>query len=75
MSVKRDLAREIKDLENEIKELEVKRTRSLAARMESIISKGDPSEEEMQYFRTYTADIDVKREKLSSLIKQLEAFV
>lgn len=71
MSLKRDLAKEIQALENEIKELEVKRTRSMSALVESVISKTEISTEEARYFRTYSAEIEVKREKLSELKKQL----
>ena len=71
MSLKRDLAKEIQALENEIKELEVKRTRSMSALVEPVISKTEISTEEARYFRTYSAEIEVKREKLSELKKQL----
>ena len=72
MSLKRDLAKEIGILEKEMHELENKRTRSMAALMESIISRKDPSEDEMQFFRQYTAEIEIKREKLIELTKQLK---
>ncbi len=75
MSLKKDLAKEIRLLEDEIKELEIKRTRSLAALMESLISRKDPEETEMQFFRQYTAEIDVKREKLGEITEQLKKIV
>lgn len=75
MSLKKDLAKEIQLLENEIKELEVKRTRSMSSLMESLISRKDPEETEMQFFRQYTAEIDVKREKLVELTEQLKKIV
>lgn len=75
MSLKREIAKEMQLLENEIKALEVKRTRSMAALLESLISKEEPSSEEMRYFRTYTSEIDVKREKLTELTKQLSGLV
>ncbi len=75
MSLKKDLAKEIRLLEDEIKELEIKRTRSLAALMESLISRKDPEEMEMQFFRQYTAEIDVKREKLGEITEQLKKIV
>lgn len=71
MSLKRELAKEIQVLENEIKELEVKRIRSMSALLESVISKTEISTEESRYFRTYSAEIEVKREKLGELKKQL----
>lgn len=75
MSLKKDLAKEITLLEKEMRELEFKRTRSMAALMEAVISKRDPSEDEMQFFRQYTAEIEVKREKLIELTNQLKAMV
>ncbi len=72
MSIKKELAKEIRVLEEEIKELEIKRSRSQAALIESLISKQDPDESEMQFFRTYTADIEVKRERLMKMTMQLE---
>lgn len=71
MSLKRDLAREIQVLEDEIKELESKRLRSMSSLLESVISKSEISTDEARFFRTYTAEIEVKREKLIQLKKQL----
>ena len=75
MSLRKDLAKEIGLLENEIKELEVKRTRSMSALMESLISKREPEETEMQFFRQYSAEIEVKRGKLTEITKQLKSRV
>ena len=55
--------------------LEIKRSRSQAALIESLISRQTPDEEEMQFFRTFTADIEVKREQLLKYMKQLEQLV
>ena len=72
MSLKKDLAKEIGIVEKEMHELEGKRTRSMAALMEALISKRDPNELEMQFFRQYTAEIEVKREKLVEMTEQLK---
>ena len=72
MSLKKDLAKEISILEKEMTELERKRARSMAALIESLISKKDPDEFEMQFFRQYTAEIEIKREKLIDLTDQLK---
>ena len=72
MSAKKDLAKEISILEKEMQELESKRSRSMAALMESLISRVDPSESEMQFFRQYSAEIEVKREKLIDLTTRLK---
>lgn len=75
MSLRREMAKEIKILEEEIRLLEVKRSRSQAALIEALISKQDPDETEIQFFRTYTADIEIKRERLLKLTRQLEKLV
>ena len=72
MSLKKDLAKEIGMLEKEMSELESKRVRSMAALMESLISRVDPDEFEMQFFRQYTAEIEIKREKLIELTARLK---
>ena len=75
MSLKKDLAREIAVLEKEMAELESKRVRSMAALMESLISRRDPNEMEMQFFRQYSAEIEVKREKLIELTERLKKLI
>ena len=72
MSVKRDLAREIEILQKEMQELETKRSRSMAALMEALISKRAPDEFEMQFFRQYTAEIEIKRERLIEMTVRLK---
>ena len=72
MSLKKDLAKEIAVIEKEMQELESKRVRSMSALVEALISKRDPEEQEMQFFRQYSAEIEVKREKLIDLTKQLK---
>ena len=75
MSLKKDLAKEIAILEKEMAELESKRVRSMAALMESLISRRDPNEFEMQFFRQYSAEIEIKREKLIELSEKLKKLV
>ena len=72
MSLKKDLAKEIGLLEKEMAALESKRSRSMAALMESLISRRDPNEDEMQFFRQYTAEIEIKRQKLIDLTVRLK---
>ena len=72
MSLKKDLAREIGLLEKEMAALESKRSRSMAALMESLISRRDPDEDEMQFFRQYSAEIEIKRQKLIDLTVRLK---
>ena len=75
MSLKKDLAKEISILEKEMHEIESKRTRSMAALVEALISKETPNEREMQFFRQYSAEIEVKREKLIELNDQLKGLL
>ncbi len=72
MSLKRDLAKEIGLLEKEMRELEFKRTRSMAALMEAMVSHVDPDETELRFFREYSAEIEVKRERLIEMNEQLK---
>lgn len=72
MSFKTELVRKIKELEDEIQQLEIKRSRSQAALIDSLISKQEPDEQEVQFFRTYTAEIELKREQLAKLDKKRE---
>lgn len=71
MSLRKDLTKEISALEKEMLELENKRSRSMSALMEALVSKRDPEETELQFFRQYTAEIEVKRERLIELTEQL----
>ena len=75
MSRRNKLAKEIKILEEEIKLLEIKRSRSMASLMEALISRTSPDDTDAQFFRTYTAEIDVKREQLQKMTKELETLI
>lgn len=72
MSQKSSLAKEIYALEEEIKALEFKRARSMAVIMESMLSRVTPDATDVQFFRAFNAEIEVKRERLQQLTKQLE---
>lgn len=72
MSEKKNLAKEIQMLDEEIKLLEIKRSRSQAALIEALIKKEEPSDDEVRFFRTYSAEIEIKREQLAKLTQQLE---
>ena len=75
MSQRGKLAKEINVIEKEIQFLEIKRSRSMAALIEALLSRSTPNDADVQYFRTFTAEIEVKREQLQRLTKQLEALV
>ena len=72
MSQRSQLIKEIHFLEEEIKELEIKRSRSQASLIEAMISHNDINDNDAQFFRTFTAEIEIKREQLQKLILQLE---
>ena len=69
------IAKEIHALEEEIKILEIKRSRSIAVILEALISRTTPNDEDVQYFRTFTSEIEIKREQLQKLTRQLEGLI
>lgn len=75
MSEKRDLAKEIRMIEAEIQSLEIKRSRSQAALLEALISKKEPDAADVEYFRAYNAQIDVKRDRLKQVTARLEKLI
>ncbi|MDE7164236.1 MAG: hypothetical protein K2O04_02275 [Clostridiales bacterium] len=72
MSQKSKLAKELNALEEEIKALEAKRIRSMAVIMEAMLSRNVPDDTDVQFFRAFNAEIEIKREQLQKLTKQLE---
>lgn len=75
MSKKSALAKEIHALEEEIKLLEIKLNRSMRVVIEALVSRERPQDDELQFFRTFSAEIDLKREQLQKLVKELEGHV
>ena len=73
MTRRKQLKIDIELLEEEMKLLEAKRNRSQAQIIECLISKQDPPADEVQFFRTFSAEIEVKRERLVELIKELKS--
>lgn len=72
MFEKNKINKEIKFLEDEIKFLEIKRARSQAAIIDAVISHEPATADDLQFFRLYTSEIEVKREQLQKLKKSLE---
>lgn len=72
MSQKSKLTKEYNALEEEIKALEAKRVRSMAVIMEAMLNRDIPSDTDVQFFRAFNAEIDIKREQLQKLAKQLD---
>ena len=54
MSQRGKLAKEMNVIEKEIQFLEIKRSRSMAALIEALISRTAPNDADVQYFRTFT---------------------
>jgi metal-responsive CopG/Arc/MetJ family transcriptional regulator len=67
MSLKKQLANEINALEREIQYLEIKRSRSIAALLESYISQTRPNDDDVAFFRAFTQEIESKRQQLQEL--------
>lgn len=75
MSQRSKVAKEINALEEEIKVLEFKRSRSMAVILESLISGTTPNDTDVQFFRTFNAEIEIKRSHLQILNKKLESLL
>lgn len=73
MSKKSELKKQIEDSEKEIEALEAKLMRSQISLLGAILNEQDPSEVDKEYFRVYTKLIEVERENLKELRKQLSA--
>ena len=75
MSIKREIAREINLLEQEIKILEEKRSRSQAVIIEAMLCHAMPDERDVAYFRAFTEQINLKRERVQKLMAELDKIV
>lgn len=71
MSKKRELKRMILDTEKEIEALEAKLMRSQISVLGAIMNNEEPSEVDKEYFRVYSKLIEVERENLKELHRQL----
>ena len=72
MSRRNALAKEIHALEEEIKLLEIKLNRSMRVIIEALVSREQPKDDDLQFFRTFSAEIDIKREQVQKLVSELE---
>lgn len=73
MSKKSDLKKQIVDSEREIEALEAKLMRSQISVLGAILENKEPSDVDKEYFRVYSKLIEVERENLIELKKQLAA--
>ncbi|HOD93984.1 MAG TPA: hypothetical protein PLT91_01805 [Clostridia bacterium] len=58
---------------HQIEELEKKRYRSQSALVEAILKHETPSDEDVEYFNKYTAEIDKLRREIRSMKKEIES--
>ncbi len=71
MSDRSNLKKEAEMLEQEILFLEEKRSRSQASIMTAVLDNLPPDDADLQFFRMYTAEIDVKRDKMREINAKL----
>ncbi len=72
MSRKSELEKAIRESENEIDLLEQKRLRSMSSFIEALVNHDTPSEEDIEYFKTFSGLIELERENLRRLTEELE---
>lgn len=72
MSKKSDLKKRIEDSEKEIEALEAKLMRSQISVMGAMMNDEKPSDVDKEYFRVYSKLIEVERENLKELYRQLK---
>ena len=66
------IKRRIRALKAQIADLEKKRARSQSALMAAIVEHKEASDEDVDYFNRYSTHIDLLRERIRTLQKQLE---
>lgn len=72
MSKRSSIQKEIQAIDAEIQILEVKRSRSMAAIIDALVNKAQPSDGDIEYFRTYSAEIEVKRDQVQALTTKMK---
>lgn len=72
MYKKRLILKGIEKIKNQIENIEQKRRRSEIAILDCIINKKEYDVEDIKYFNSYTAEIEVLREELESFEKALK---
>ena len=72
MSRKSELETAIRASEHEIDLLEQKRLRSMSSFIEALVNHDTPSEEDVEYFKTFSGLIELERENLRRLTEELE---
>ena len=72
MSRKSELEKAIRESEHEIDLLEQKRLRSMSSFIEALVNHDTPSDEDVEYFKTFSGLIELERENLRRLTEELE---
>lgn len=72
MSKRSELEKKIRESEEELDMLEQKRLRSMSSFIEALVSHDTPSDEDVEYFKTFSGLIELERENLRMLNEELE---
>ena len=72
MFKKSQLKKGIKRAKKNIVNLEKRRTRSQAALVEAILTQQTPDDSDVEYFNRFTELIEAERNKMHSLMKELD---
>ena len=72
MSKKSELLKKIKESEAELDMLEQKRLRSMSEFIVALINHETPTDEDVEYFKTFSGLIDLERENLRLLNDELD---
>lgn len=72
MSAEKQFKKEIAKLESEIEELEAKRARSEAYIIDALLTSTPLDENDVRFFRSYSTQIEQKRERILELQAQLD---
>ncbi len=67
MFEKQNLKGTIQKLKQEVNDIEAKRSRSQAALVQAILEQKDPSDEAVEFFNRYTAEIEEVRGQLAGI--------
>lgn len=67
MFEKQNLKGTIQKLKQEVNDIEAKRSRSQAALGQAILEQKDPSDENVEFFNRYTAEIEEVRDQLAGI--------
>ena len=67
-----ELEKAIRESEQEIDMLEQKRIRSMSSFIEALVNRETPTDEDVEYFKTFSGLIELERENLRKLNAELD---